>query len=136
MEHPGKVKPHRIPWAPAAWFVMGLALAATAVAAPRAFAETSAPLEVNAVKGLAEFPDPMAVVGKVFKTNHTQRLFSMTDRSACGSCPTPDCETFTLPVKWDGEMPKRGTVVLVRGAVKPVDGKRFFVAQSVTPVDQ
>jgi len=125
-------RPNGILSFPGVLAVLTLALWVPATQAAGA-APPQPPLEVNAIKGLRTFPDPMEVVGRVARTNLTQGVFSLSDRSSCGSCPTPDCASFTLPVQWRGTMPRMGEVVAVKGSVKVVEGKRYFVAETVTP---
>ena len=71
------------------------------------------------------------VAGIVSTVAPTRKTLALIDSKEFKECGVVTCAAFTLPVKWDGEMPSVKDSVQIRGKAEEVDGKLIFVANKV-----
>jgi len=77
---------------------------------------------------LAEYPETftgtIAVTGRVAKTDAASKVFTLGCEDAC----------LNIPVKFSGELPTAGSIVIVQGQLERTEQGRFVLnAQDVKP---
>lgn len=68
--------------------------------------------------------------GVVAKTDSESKTVILIDRNEKDNCDDDTCPIKRLPVLWNGKMPERKSIVLVKGKVSKKDGRFIFVATS------
>jgi len=86
------------------------------------------------MNNVEKYPGWVSVEGVVSNIFPKQKMLALIDSQEFRECKVVTCAQLTLPVRWQGEMPKVATVVRVDGEVQSEDDQRFFFARDIKKI--